>query len=115
MNLVTRTACLGLLYGSVSLLAMPAAYAIPEETEIKRIERLYEEEKFAEILPRVQTLAAQGNADAQFWLGRMYYYGQVLPQDFKLAAMWYQRAAAQGQLKAMNNLGNLYRTGEGVT
>ena len=115
MNIITRAACLGLLCGSASLLTLPAAYAAPEETEIQRIERLYEEEKFEQILPRIQALAAQGNADAQFRLGRMYYYGQILPQDYKMAAMWYQRAAAQGQLKAMNNLGNLYRTGEGVT
>lgn len=36
-------------------------------------------------------------------------------KDYKQAAEWYQKSAAQGDSWAQNNLGNLYRSGDGVT
>ena len=44
----------------------------------------------AQLLP----LAEQGDARAQFYLGAMYAQGQGVPQDFVLAHMWYNVAAA---------------------
>ncbi|QBQ64429.1 sel1 repeat family protein [Actinobacillus indolicus] len=35
-------------------------------------------------------------------------------KDYKQAAEWYQKSAAQGDYRAQNNLGNLYRRGKGV-
>lgn len=35
-------------------------------------------------------------------------------KDYKKAAEWYQKSAAQGNSRAQNNLGNLYRRGKGV-
>lgn len=39
---------------------------------------------------------AQGIGIAQYTLGEMYELGEGVPQDDNLAAMWYNRAAAQG-------------------
>ncbi len=68
------------------------------------------ETAFREILP----LAAQGNAEAQFFLATMYGAGQGVPQDYKKSAEWLRKAAEQGNVKAQFNLGALYNEGQGV-
>ena len=59
-------------------------------------------------------LAEQGNADAQFNLGLMYYDGQGVRQDYAEALRWYRKAAEQGYAKAQYNLGLMYANGHGV-
>jgi TPR repeat protein len=59
-------------------------------------------------------LAEQGHADAQFFLGRMHYYGDGVPQDYVEAVKWYRLAAEQGEADAQANLGVMYAKGEGV-
>ena len=44
----------------------------------------------------LQGLAEQGDAQAQFTLGAMYYNGRGVPQDYKQAVKWYRLAAEQG-------------------
>ncbi len=58
--------------------------------------------------------AEQGNAEAQFSLGKMYYEGQGVRQDYAEAARWYLKAAEQGDPVAQNNLGVAYTKGQGV-
>ena len=83
----------------------------------------------------LRNAAEKGNADAQFTLGTIYagadykYDGEPYfrrpsglmdftmlyeNMDFKKAAYWYTLAAKQGHVMALYNLGQLYRTGEGV-
>lgn len=60
--------------------------------------------------------AAQGHADAQNNLGRMYEHGQGgLPQDFGKAIELYRQAAVGGCVSANYNLGAMYRSGRGVS
>jgi TPR repeat protein len=59
-------------------------------------------------------LANQGDADAQFAIGTMYYTGRGLPLNHTESAYWYHRAAEQGLAAAQYNLGNAYKRGEGV-
>jgi len=58
--------------------------------------------------------AEQGNADAQYNLGLMYYSGQGVTQDYKQAANWFIKAAGQGYADAQYNLGLMYYSGHGV-
>ncbi|GAC06207.1 hypothetical protein GAGA_3373 [Paraglaciecola agarilytica NO2] len=37
-----------------------------------------------------------------------------MPQDHKAAAIWFERAAKQGNASAQKNLGSMYEIGEGV-
>lgn len=63
-----------------------------------------------------QPLAAQGNAEAQYFLGMAYTKGLGgVKKDYAEAAKWFQLAGAQGHVKAQYYLGVLYGTGEGVT
>jgi TPR repeat protein len=59
--------------------------------------------------------ADQGDADAQALVGRAYDAGLAgFPEDPNTGAAYYQAAAEQGQMMAINNLGFLYDIGRGV-
>ena len=51
---------------------------------------------------------------AQYNLGAKYDDGTGVPKDDAEAAMWYHKAADQGDADAQNNLGVMYQNGEGV-
>jgi DamX protein len=61
----------------------------------------------------VQSAASQGDADAQYALGYMYYYGINTVKDHDLAHLWIGRAAKQGQPLAKQAL-VLMQDGDGV-
>lgn len=52
----------------------------------------------------LQPLAVKGNADAQYAVGYMYFYGYGTPKNNVLANKWMQSAAAQGQPGALQAL-----------
>lgn len=71
----------------------------------------------SDIAAYVQTLrtqAAQGRAEAQFYLGMLYHFGFGMPEDYIQARQWYEIAAGQGLAKAQFYLGTLYHFGDGV-
>jgi uncharacterized protein len=51
---------------------------------------------YAMALRLIRPLADQGDADAQNILGLMYYSGQGVPQNYVIAHMWLDLAAAGG-------------------
>lgn len=69
---------------------------------------------YATALKTFQSLAAQGNAEAQNNLGELHARGQGVPQNYSQARQWYEKAAAQGHALAQNNLAELYFAGLGV-
>lgn len=67
---------------------------------------------YRECLP----LARQGDGIAQAIIGYLYDFGQGgLPQDYTQAATWYQLALGQNVPLALNNMGELYQYGLGVS
>ena len=68
------------------------------------------ESNFQEIISK----AEQGEADAQYHLGSMYYSGEGVPHDDEQAVQWYTKAAEQGHVDAQYNLALMYKNGEGV-
>src|SRR5262249_34520322 len=63
---------------------------------------------YAVALKDVRPLAEQGNADAQFILGKMYLKGQGVPKDPEQANKWFRQAAAQGNADSQFFLGASY-------
>ncbi|MFZ5523644.1 MAG: sel1 repeat family protein [Pseudomonadota bacterium] len=74
----------------------------------------YAKGDFAVALKKLQPIAEQGNADAQFRLGLMYDLGNGVAQDDKQAVAWWSKAAEQGQAEAQEHLGLNYAKGKGV-
>ncbi len=58
--------------------------------------------------------AGDGDVDAQYNLGIIYYHGEGIPKDFAQAMIWFQKAAEQDDADAQYNLGFMYGRGEGV-
>ena len=53
---------------------------------------------------KITQLAEQGDAEAQYELGRMYFLGKGMPRNATKALEWYQKAAEQGNALAQNEL-----------
>ena len=62
----------------------------------------------------VLAYAQAGDANRQYQMGRMCFYGDGMPQDYEVSVEWWQKAAAQGNYDAQLALVSAYRTGTGV-
>lgn len=68
----------------------------------------------AQTISQLQTLAAQGNADAQNRLAIRYAKGTDIKQDYQKAFYWFSQASGQEHPEAMNYLGLCYCNGIGT-
>jgi len=73
----------------------------------------YEQQDYAGALAELQPLANQGDMWAQSVLALHYIVYEDKP-DFAQAAIWFGKAAEQGDASSQYMLGNLYEAGEGV-
>jgi TPR repeat protein len=93
----------------LSLVATQAAVAGFEEGDAA-----YKSGDYVTALREFQSLAKQGDADAQNYLGLMYDKGRGVQEDDVEAVKWFRLAAEQGDASAQYNLGVMYTNGEGV-
>ena len=69
------------------------------------------EDKTTPKISKLEKTAKQGNAEAQYKLGDMYYNGE----DYKKAFYWYEKAAKQDHVLAQYSLGAMYEFVKGVS
>jgi TPR repeat protein len=98
-NVAIPVACVGIAATAISWQVYKA-----KTTERNLIEK--------ERLCRIS--ADRGEAQGQYCLGSMYYYGQIVPRDYAEALSWYRKAADQGYAKAQYGIGAIYYYGNGV-
>lgn len=65
------------------------------------------ERNFKKAFAEFEPLAKQGNADAQFALGSLYFNGFGIPQNLEKAKDWYALSAEQGHATAQLHLGTV--------
>jgi len=53
-------------------------------------------------------LAEEGDCDAQYRYGTLFYLGEGVPRDYDSAREWWAKAAHQGQYRAQMTLGTVY-------
>jgi len=58
--------------------------------------------------------AGDENLDAQKWLAFLYTKGKGVPQDYKKAFYWREKAAKAGDLNSQYHLGRFFQLGNGV-
>lgn len=85
-----------LLLSCTVLLVMQSAWAKEAQKEGE-----FSLQQFGMSLAQIKKAAADGDADAQYALGYMYYYGKDVTKDQQAAAFWIGKAAAQGQPQAV--------------
>ena len=95
---------IGLLIYSVPMLAGP----------LDDGQRAYQAGRYDQAIGLLTPLATQSNSQAQFLMGMMHYYGRGFREDEILAISWFRKAAAQGHIDAMFELGNAYLFGHEV-
>lgn len=76
--------------------------------------KLYQAGQYSQAFPACNQDAEQGDIDAYFILGEMYYKGMGVKQDYTDAAKWYHKAADRGYADAQFILGSIYEEGKGV-
>ena len=86
-----------------------------EQEPIAKCKQYYDADNYTEASDWCHIAAAQGDADAQYNLGGMYYDGLGVTQDYQQSLQWYRKAAGQGHATAQNILGLQYQYGLGVT
>jgi TPR repeat protein len=74
----------------------------------------YERGEYERAVALLVPMAEQGDAHAQYLIGRMRFYGQAVPQDAAEAARWYRRSAERGYAPAQLALGLALDGGWGV-
>ena len=75
--------------------------AAPARADFQVGVEAYKRGDYDTALKEFRPLAEQGDAFVQFNLGVMYIKGQGVPQDYVLAHMWMNLAAAKGVKKAV--------------
>lgn len=77
-------------------------------------EAMKQELQQSQEFPRLKEQAEAGRAMEQYQVGYSYEIGDQVPQDYALAAQWYQKCANQGFAAAQFSLGMLYEKNLGV-
>ena len=98
-----------LLFLVLILSAASIAYA-----DINEAYSALEKENYTQAFSIFKQYAEQGDAEAQYALGTLYYEGKGINQDIQQSVNWMQKAAEQGLADAQLALGDLYFNGEGV-
>ncbi len=75
----------------------------------------YRAGEYAAALTEFHSLAARGDAEAEFMLGAQYFYGQGVTRDLSIAALWFYKSALQGHASAQLAFGSLHIRGDGVS
>ena len=70
----------------------------------------FKRQDYRQAFIRLMPEAEKGQADAQYAIGYMYYYGQGVVEDRKKAYIWIHRAADAGQADAVKALGLIARS-----
>lgn len=71
------------------------------------------QENYSELVECYQEAAERGYAEAQYYLGFLYWNGSYgVPQNTREALMWYRKAAEQGYVEAQYILGDTYDLGQ---
>lgn len=89
--------CIAILVSIITLCACSKSPTSPSQAKMSACSNDPYLMKYNCSVSRVQQLASQGDPDAQYALGYMYYYGVSTVRDEDNARLWISRSAAQGQ------------------
>ena len=73
-----------------------------------------QQQEIDEAIRMLRMAAEQGQAQAQSFLGSMYFNGRGVKQDLMEALRWLRMAAEQGLPEAQSYIGSMYLQGQGV-
>lgn len=72
------------------------------------------EADYSESFKLFQQAAEDGETEAYFYIGEMYYKGEGVTQDYEKAMIWFTKAVEAGDNNAISRLGRIYLQGKGI-
>lgn len=104
-----------LLIGVLSL-SLAACASMPKTSprvmsELAYGKQLFKDGYYKRAMHDLLPLACDGNAEAQYAVGYMYYYGEGVSQDTDVGAFWIHRSASQGFKPAQDALDMIEKEG----
>lgn len=88
-----------LSFGLISCANTPDS--LNSKSQVAYGKSLFEQGYYRQAMKQLLPMACDGNADAEYAVGYMYYYGYGVPQDTDVGAMWIRRAACHHNCQAM--------------
>lgn len=98
-----------------ALLFAASEIAWAQSADVQRAIDAYNEGDYAAAMAVWEPLANQGNRDAQFAMGVLYYEGHGVNKNLDEALAWFRKAADSEHPTAMFNLGVAYWEGRGLS
>lgn len=92
------------LFACAKVEQTPTPPSPKEMSELQQGKRLFEDGYYKRSLHYLLPLACDGNAEAQYAVGYMYYYGYGVAQDTEVGYFWIRRSANQGFQPAVKAL-----------
>jgi len=97
----------------IALMAL-ALSAPPVLAGMKEAKAAYDAKDYKTAFEEYLPLAEAGNADAQYWIGYIYRYGLGRKQNYKKAVEWFIKAAKNGDVAVIGDLGYMAGKGHGM-
>ena len=91
----------------MSALALVLIYAFPVQADYEAGKRAWDAMRPAEALKQWRVAANDGDRRAMLALGRLHMRGLGAPQDYVEAHVWFNLAAARGEMEAVKERGAL--------
>jgi len=101
-------------YGFTVDVVMAATEANGQITSLEQAKIAYKNKDYKTAFSLFSSLADQGNVEAQYDLGWMYYEGLGTERNIENALLWYKKAGEKKVLKAQLNLAAIYSKGVDV-
>lgn len=96
-------------------IALILAHAAMATADVNQGIAAYERDDFVRANELLAPAADAGDAMAQLYLGKMYFYGwEGTPKDYNTAIAWFEKSVKQGNAEAEWALGYMYAKGKGV-
>ena len=83
---------------------MPNTYV---QSELSQSQRYFDQGYYKRAMQQLIPLACNGNPQAQYAIGYMYYYGLGVTQDTDVGYRWMQQAADKGYRPAKNAMNSI--------
>jgi len=93
---------------SVGVFAILFCSFVSAGADLESAKRAYQEKDYSTAFKELTPLAAQGNAEAQLYLGKMYWMGQGVLKDTDQAVKWLKASATQGNADAQFFMGSYF-------
>jgi len=77
-------------------------------SDIEKAQETYNKGDYVTAFHIVNSLASNGDAKAQYELGRMYYKGEGTSKNEEKAVYWWEKSGQQGHIEAQINLVHMY-------